>query len=583
MSDSSIRPKPINELRKESFHIPGYQRGYRWTKDEVVDLLKDVSAFQGSEQSLDPRGFYCLQPLVVKKRVGGERCWEVVDGQQRLTTIFLLLQYFNQLMVEEERIALFDLDFETRPGSRAYLSRLDPAGAEGNIDFHFMYLAHSAIKDWFAGRKNERRGFEDVLLNRVKVIWYELAEGQDPIDAFTRLNVGKIPLTDPELVRALFLRSKNFKAGSIDLAQLKIAQEWDLMEKDLQGDDFWFFISADRDVTNRIGLVFALMTEAVVGKPQEGERLTSFHHFNRQLSENGVPPDVLWDEVKVHFMTLKEWYLDRELFHLIGYLINEHDSVLELVTLSRQEGKEAFRRLLKARIWKRALKGAGPEGQDAAAMEAALREKLEGLEYGTRTKEIKSLLLLFNIASILANDQSILRFRFDFYKNEDWDIEHIRSVSEGRPRSNADRKPWLEVMCHYFSGTGASEDLFAKARLMLEEGTYTHAESFDALYGEILRSFGEDEPQGGENGIGNLAILDQARNRGYKNAAFPVKREWILQGDREGTFVPLCTRNVFLKAYSRKVDKMQSWDDADRQAYLDAIVATLVGFFQPQK
>jgi uncharacterized protein with ParB-like and HNH nuclease domain len=66
------------------FLVPGYQRGFRWGHHEVEALLNDIVASDGK---------YYLQPLVVK-RLDDQR-WELIDGQQRLTTLYLILQYIH--------------------------------------------------------------------------------------------------------------------------------------------------------------------------------------------------------------------------------------------------------------------------------------------------------------------------------------------------------------------------------------------------------------------------------------------------------------------------------------------------------
>lgn len=243
MNDSSICLKPINDLLGENFLIPAYQRGYRWSERQVSELLEDVLAFQSSSEGRTREGFYCLQPIVVKA-ADFALAWEVVDGQQRLTTLFLILQYFNERLAERFRRKLYTINFETRPGSKEYLAELIEERSEENIDFHFLYRAKRTIEHWFEDKDHLVNDFEAALLNRVKIIWYQLPDKANAVDAFTRLNVGKIPLTNAELVRALFLRSKNFPKVTANLTQLKIAQEWDGMEKTLQNDDF--LVSPDR-------------------------------------------------------------------------------------------------------------------------------------------------------------------------------------------------------------------------------------------------------------------------------------------------------------------------------------------------
>lgn len=68
------------------FFVPSYQRGYRWGDAEVIRLLDDIYATEGKRN-------YCLQPVVVRKN--GDR-FELIDGQQRLTTLYLIYRYMNE-------------------------------------------------------------------------------------------------------------------------------------------------------------------------------------------------------------------------------------------------------------------------------------------------------------------------------------------------------------------------------------------------------------------------------------------------------------------------------------------------------
>ena len=87
MSDNQLTLKPINDLLGESFFIPAYQRGYRWTARQVTELLDDLLEFYHKEKRTGE--FYCLQPIVVRLEKDQKR-WELVDGQQRITTLFIL-------------------------------------------------------------------------------------------------------------------------------------------------------------------------------------------------------------------------------------------------------------------------------------------------------------------------------------------------------------------------------------------------------------------------------------------------------------------------------------------------------------
>ncbi|NAX45432.1 DUF262 domain-containing protein, partial [Photobacterium halotolerans] len=191
---NELELKSINDLLELSFYIPAYQRGYRWSKRQVIELLNDIYEFCLNKTKAD-QDFYCLQPVVVKAR--GEQ-WELVDGQQRLTTILLILGYFNSRFSEDFRKQLYSIEYETRPESREYISTLDESQKNKNIDFHYIFESYSEIRSWFKDKVNRVNDIESVFLNDVKVIWYQVNESENVTEVFTRLNMGKIPLVNAE-------------------------------------------------------------------------------------------------------------------------------------------------------------------------------------------------------------------------------------------------------------------------------------------------------------------------------------------------------------------------------------------------
>lgn len=148
---NSIELKTLNELSLYSFYIPAYQRGYRWTIQEVKDLLNDINEFMPREiDGSDDKTWYCLQTVVVKQREEG--VYEVIDGQQRLTTAYLILYYLNQDFVEKKRDKLFELDYETRPNSKTFLQHPEEYSTNC-IDFYYIHQAYSTIEEWFDARQ----------------------------------------------------------------------------------------------------------------------------------------------------------------------------------------------------------------------------------------------------------------------------------------------------------------------------------------------------------------------------------------------------------------------------------------------
>lgn len=591
MNDSSICLRPVNALLTDSsgnprrFWIPSYQRGYRWKPLQVTQLLDDLWEFIQTTEEGDRKSFYCLQPLVIRALKDGRH--EVVDGQQRLTTIYILLTYLKDLLtvLKKER---FEITFETRgEANEPFLAEIDLERAEENVDFFHICEAYRAVEKWFS-KKEELEALEllQYLLNNkprnVQVIWFELSEGDNPVDAFTRLNVGKIPLTNDELIRALFLRQDGNGSEKSESLQLRIAYEWDLLEKALQDDAFWYFLrSQPGPKQNRIGFLFNLVAQAD-GLPEElrNDAYGVFYAYNLKL-QNGAKVEDEWLNIKQAFMQLEEWFEDRTLYHTVGFLIYAGAPIADLRELSKECPKSAFEALLRQLVFDATIDGANLEGMNEDEVTERVQEKLSTLQYGgANLRRIRSLLLLFNIATLLDNDSSNIRFQFDSFKKGDWDIEHVRSVSDDQPQHRHERVEWMQHTLSFMESQGEEDELREeiKAFIVLPRGEEADA-TFEPLYEKVLKVFKENGGDEADHGVGNLTLLDSGTNRSYKNAVYAVKRKQLLKLDQAGIFVPLCTRNVFLKCYSSRVDNPIFWSKEDREAYQQVMVETLVRFF----
>ncbi len=579
MKEAGIQLRPINTLLTDAggesarYWIPAYQRGYRWTQLQVTQLLDDIRDFT-RRPNPQPEEFYCLQPLVIK--AGADGLFEVVDGQQRLTTLFLILRHFNERLAEKYRQKLYSLAYETRHSLDGFLDNPDENTAAENVDFFHLYHAIQSIEQWFADHESEVEDIKSALLNKTKVIWFELEDQDDPVAAFTRLNVGKIPLTNDELIRAMFLRRAAAEDEGHGLA-LRIAHEWDQLEKALQHDAFWYFLSNDTAPGhNRIGLIFELVAADGMNDLLKQDAYGAFHVFNERLEARSAEQE--WLGVKQTFMALEEWYEDRELFNVEGFLIHQGVAINDLLKSAQARRNGEFAHALRRLAFASAV-GGNLDELDGQALQQTIRERCENISYGSESEAIRTILLLFNLATLLEDPRSNLRFQFDSFKNEDWDIEHVRSVEVRRPVRHNERKDWLEHCRGYIASRGDDEGLVQKIDEFLDLAQGEDADAiFDTLYDRVLTYFQEDD-EGGEDGLANLTLLDQSTNRSYKNAVFAVKRQRLLELDKSGIFVPLCTRNVFLKCYSAQVDNVMFWSRQDAKAYGEVIVETLTNFF----
>lgn len=585
MNEQQICLKSINELRVDEsdrslqFFIPDYQRGYRWSPLQVTQLLDDIREFT-RRKNPQPDEFYCLQPLVIKVRPSDD--FEVVDGQQRLTTLLLILRHFNERLAERYRQTLFSLAYATRPSLDNFLESPSAEEANDNVDFFHLYHAIQTIEAWFAQRDSEVEDIKSALLNKTKVIWFQLAPSENPVSAFTRLNVGKIPLTNDELIRALFLRRTGPDEKEATSVQLRIALEWDQLEKALQSDDFWYFLSNQpRKGQNRIGFLFDLVARSEEGMSAEMENdaYGLFYTFNQRLKEAGATPENEWLKIKQTYLMLEEWFEDRTLYHMVGFLVSQGMPINEIRAISRCT-KGAFEQRLRGEIFRRVIGKELPDPPDEDIVREEVSDRLAELGYGSKRQHITAFLLLFNLATLLQNQQSNMRFQFDSFKRERWDIEHIRSVTDDKHERHHERRNWFNNTLGYLRSQDAENELCQKieAFLNLSQVEATN-EIFDPLYNQVLEYFHESTEGEAAHGIANLTLLDEHTNRSYKNAVFAVKRQRLLSLDQAGIFVPLCTRNVFLKCYSPQVDNVMFWSEADQKGYEDAITLALVNFF----
>ena len=127
------------------------------------------------------------------------------------------------------------------------------------------------------------------------------------------------------------------------------------------------------------------------------------------------------------------------------------------------------------------------------------------------------------------------------FKDEKWDIEHISSQTTNELKDKNAQEVWLKV---------ALDALDDKTKKEFEDEIISSSADFNIKRKWITEKVGEENiDEGLKNCIGNLTLLNATINRSYGNAIFPAKRKVIIEHDKIGSFIPLCTKNVFLKYF----------------------------------
>jgi uncharacterized protein with ParB-like and HNH nuclease domain len=604
---NDINILPINDLLDMNFFIPSYQRGYRWTEQQVKDLLNDIDAFTAENNS-----WYCLQPLVVKKMSDkdkktnklSEEWYEVIDGQQRITTIDLFIHYFNEMWVGKQKVRESQLKYETRGQSAKFLQQIEidletntvkveDVNNLDNIDFYHISEAYQTIHDWVSkkGSAFDKNKFQSKFIFSTQVIWYEIQDNKNsPIDTFIRINMGKIPLTNSELIKALFLQKRNFNDATAELRQIEIANEWDRMEYALQNEDFWWFLNKEKnEMSARIEFLFDLM--CAVAKKEDAnlqkrigtDNYETFRFFNEKFSNTPNLDTVkdAWNEVRDYFLAFEEWFNEPIWYHYIGYLIYCETSIVDIFNLYEGCLKDEFLKKLKKNIKENYTniycKELKTDSNTTYSIDLPFENK--------NKQKIRELLLLFNIEYIVKqyeavrkteNSELFIRFPFEIFKKENWDIEHIDSFTENEIKEKNTQKEWLENAVNDLPDV-ISEELRKEVQLFIDNDN--KAILFSELKSKIVEIAEEDEnDEYVKNSIGNLTLLDSQTNRSYKNALFPTKRRIIIEKDTAGKFIPICTKNVFLKYFARKVPSLKRWTSNDIVNYQNHIGVILTDF-----
>lgn len=641
--DNTINQFAIGELLDgRYFYIPSYQRGYRWTEKQVGDLLRDLLCFsndlanKGNKDEKDQ--FYCLQPVIARpitdidqlKTIFGDDfndsilehgVWEIIDGQQRLTTIFLLYKYLldqkgwdaETLKDEEDGKELYHICYATRKGSSSFLENLSLKAIKDsseevfkeNVDYFHMANAFKYISEWIktdgksiniryqlGGSLDNVRtslfkllnGMSDTKGGSVQVLWYELAEnkGKRNIKEFQKINTGKIRLTDAELIKGLFLLEKNFSTSEKYIKQSELALEWEFIENTLHANKFWYFLQKKGfDMPNRIDLLFNLIyKKAALKNIQEEDWDAKLKEVDIQLSdarqseifrfyynrfEGKIGEDLqhevgkAWDEVMELYRTLDDWFCTPSIYNYIGLLSQCGEDLCRLVLHYEYLPEESTRLDFEDYLKERISFHLRKVKID--------NEKKLILSTYKEHDNIYKVLLTLNIHLLneqnqkLESESDVYKFPFDVLNAQNWDIEHIDSFHTNALKKDNDKKEWIETALADRSDE-LSKDEKEQINLKIEEN------ALDDAINIIKRNAQEvDTEEEIKNTIGNLTLLDAATNRMYGNSLFCTKRRIIIERIKQGVFVPVATQYIFAKFFDQKGTNRSLWTKEDMEAY----------------
>lgn len=582
----------------EVFYVASYQRGYRWTKEEVEYLLNDIN-----EIAIDKK--YCIQPLAVTKK--DDKTWELIDGQQRTTTLFLIQTVLkNCFSIQTE--PFYGLDYNTRSSTKEFLYAIRTADIlkgfldyaledkwgeftksnqdKDNIDNYHLFNAYLIIYQWLLLKiHDERLAFYKKLTEQTYVIWHPITIEQEGIqtveDFFINMNAGKIKLTSAELIKALFIIDieKSDDPWDVrDFKKKKLANEWDSIENELHNNTFWYFVTntSEQDYPTRIGKLF----DNDCKKTKGASELFSYYQYSKGKEKGGENLD--WKKIKQIYQRLKEWYDDVENYHLIGFIINAkfmtlEDIIVKTENKTKLEIKDFFIQTIEDNFAKEKTK-------DNQRYQVYALDKLH---YVDSYAECKNTLLLYNI-KLIERTFPNQRFPFDLYQDPEtqWSIEHIHPQNPQLLQSKEDAEEWLNDYEERFKEEkDVKKEYIAKIAELKQKLHDLKDSTITIELSNQLKEFSDTVNDAlGLHLIGNQALLDKATNSKIGNKGFLKKRSLILDAstNTNGTYIPLATINNFLKKTTNtgadnKI-KVSYWSAQDAEDYTTDIEQLLEEF-----
>lgn len=579
---AEVTMQSINYLFRKSFFVPTYQRGYRWTETQVKELLEDLYDFVSTKK--DENDYYCLQPIIVKKK---EDCWELVDGQQRLTALWLIsaLYYCSNkedvinieretynLVYEQkdEFTALFNI-IEAMLDNNSLKSLVEKLELykEKCIDGRKLIESIEYISRFSRNNKTAKGVLAKIFdsINSVRIIWYVLDENENSIQTFTNINANKIELTNAELIKAVLLN-----AVDDELKMQNKALQWEEIEKGLNDNDFWsYMITKNRKNYNtRIDYLFEIFCDKHnLLKQVDGKEKDRYAIF-RAISEFLVGKDVddVWKEIQDIYDTLRDWYNDYFLYHTIGLLLiidKGNDAVIinELYNEYSKVDKKTFKNHILNRI-KELYVSDKKVTPFSKFDEEQIKADLEELTI-QESEKVRSVLLLYNIALLVNANNTYERFPFELFKNGTWDIEHINPQTP-KDATAEEKKNWLQSYMQIIKDREILDNI--------EKCIQDNYENFAVVSDMVSQKLDIVD----NDSISNLVLLHASINRGYKNDCFSEKRKKIIEVERtksnDEKYIPIGTKWVFLKGYD-KASQLVVWAADDMKEYVEDISAKI--------
>ena len=616
----------------EYYNIPEYQRGYKWSSQSIKKLLNDINSFETNGNS---EKFYCLQNITIvedKKR----NYYNVVDGQQRLTTLSILLAYLEQydLIKGKLRYSVRD-ETQTFLDNYIYQNRKEEweswssdwntfLQSKPEYDFQdifYMFTAYNTIKKWF--NNHDAKDFLKKLLHNVDIIVNQ-PKTKDETKLFANLNGDKVSLDGADIVRALLIthvaKEKSFEILDESKSMVMINEQRVRIGMTLDDITRWWTIKDHIDYFKPFikGIKSA---EGEVLKFDENDnainRLYKLYVASLSCSQNGLaislnifenPKECSFSHLMENMVWLQRlivsWYNDKVLYHLVPFCIIYCGKTFgEMIGKWKECTRKSFEEYLKRIIcdWIISM-------TDQRLFSEELLKK-EGLTENNRDNEksltlaedsrnlgneenwygspyLKGVLILIDIIDVCISDSNE-KLPPLYFTSFHEDEEHIfpqtpidKISQSGYANQTKKLKKYIEIVNKELKDNGEAAVVFDETNIHWDDDNWR--EELRKKYNDLIIKYVPI------NSLGNMALLNESVNRGYGNDFFTEKRIDVMKAYRLGGYIRPHVMDAFNKQFLERKDidddfsRMQSWKKEDILARREYMVKTICNFLNIQ-
>lgn len=512
------------------FSIPAYQRPYVWGKDQVTDLLDDVVAAMRSSDTDE----YFIGSLVIRpvetlddtQKAYTEN--ELLDGQQRLTTLLLIFAALRDLTEDDDyRTTCADaifmkgskaknipermrINFQIRDAAQDFLENLKKPGetktlaAEDNEDIADISVRNMAntlfeIREFVEEQDVDVDALIGYFWQKVSLIYVSTEQLSDAIRLFNVLNNRGIPLRNSDI-----LKSINLDVVSSEKEKAKYALMWEETENAL-GDEFDRFLGHIRTML--------VKEKARTGLLQEFEEKIYKPRTKKSsvLLEKGKATFDMVGRHRKHFETLfsNENFkpdFQHQLDNLIFIMSEGFPSTDWIPPMLMYFDKFGFERLLEFL-----------ECLDN-------RFSSDWIQGYTPTERIEEMNDLLKKIETAETPDEVFEYENLYLDEDEWD--ELLAVIDGKVYGKRFAR-YLLLKLNYLNSSKSQKIYFS--RMSIE-----HVLPQNPKEGSTwLSDFDDDDRSVLTHQIGNLVIIGRAKNSSLSNADFPKKMDRYLKSSLE--------------------------------------------------